>query len=67
MGRSNELDGLTTLPELLVHSIERHKEKEALRQFNRTAGRWESLSYKDLGARVELWRRAYAAAGLQRG
>lgn len=67
MGRSNELDGLTTLPELLDHSIQIWGEKEALRQFNRTSNQWESWTYSELGEHVLEWRRAFAAMGLKAG
>ena len=55
MGRSSELDGLTTLPELLMQSIQKNGDREALRQYDRATGKWESWTYKELGA--ELLRR----------
>ncbi len=67
MGRSSELDGLTTLPELLAGSIEKYDELEALRQYNRAANAWDSLTYRDLGEQVLTWRRAFAASNLRRG
>jgi len=42
MGRSSELDGLTTLPELLMQSIQKNGDREALRQYDRATGKWES-------------------------
>ena len=67
MGRSSELDGLTTLPELLTHSIRKWGDREALRQFDRSSSTWESWSYKELGEHVLEWRRAYEAMGLRPG
>ena len=46
MGRSSELDGLTTLPELLMQSIQKNGDREALRQYDRATGKWESWTYK---------------------
>lgn len=67
MGRSSELDGLTTLPELLEQSILKNGDREALRQFDRASGKWESWTYRELGEHVAAWRRAYAALGLKSG
>lgn len=67
MSRSRELDGLTTLPQLLQHSLEKYSEREALREFNRINGSWQSLTFQALGERIEAWRRAYAALELPRG
>lgn len=67
MGRSNELDGLTTLPELLEHSVSAWGDKEALRQFDRSSNTWESWTYRVLGEHVLEWRRAFAAMGLRPG
>ena len=47
MGRSSELDGLTTLPELLMQSIQKNGDREALRQYDRATGKWESWTYKE--------------------
>lgn len=66
MSRSRELDGLTTLPQLLQHSLEKYSEREALREFNRINGSWQSLTFQALGERIEAWRRAYAALELPR-
>lgn len=67
MGRSQELRGLETIPQLIDNSIAKHPKAEALREFNRTTNRWESLSYAELGERILAWRRAYAALGLTAG
>mgnify|MGYP000228471253 FL=1 len=67
MGRSSELDGLTTLPELLTHSIRKWGDREALRQFDRSSSTWGSWSYKELGEHVLEWRRAYEVMGLRPG
>lgn len=61
------LENLTTLPQLLVNSVERYGEREALRQFDKEPKSWHSLSYAQLMARVMEWRRAYAAMNLERG
>lgn len=61
------LENLTTLPQLLVNSVERYGEREALRQFDKETKSWPSLSYAQLMARVMEWRRAYAAMNLERG
>ena len=67
MGRSNELQGLETLPELLNRSVAVYRDSEALRYFDRATGAWKSLTYAQTGALVEHWRRAFAALGLERG
>lgn len=61
------LENLTTLPQLLVNSVERYGEREALRQFDKETKSWHSLSYAQLMARIMEWRRAYAAMNLERG
>ena len=61
------LENLTTLPQLLVNSVERYGQREALRQFDKETKSWHSLSYAQLMARVMEWRRAYAAMNLERG
>lgn len=67
MGRSSELDGLTTLPELLNRSIETYADREALRQYDREANLWKSVSYRELGDEVARWRHAWQASGFARG
>ncbi len=67
MGRSNELEGLKTLPELLHSSIEKNQNSEALREFSRSEGVWKSWTYRELGAKVLDWRRALSKIGLQKG
>lgn len=61
------LENFTTLPQLLVNSVERYGEREALRQFDKETKSWHSLSYAQLMGRVMEWRRAYAAMNLERG
>ena len=61
------LENFTTLPPLLVNSVERYGEREALRQFDKETKSWHSLSYAQLMVRVMEWRRAYAAMNLERG
>lgn len=61
------LENFTTLPQLLVNSVERYGEREALRQFDKETKSWHSLSYAQLMVRVMEWRRAYAAMNLERG
>lgn len=61
------LENFTTLPQLLVNSVERYGEREALRQFDKETKSWHSLSYAQLMARVMEWRRAYAAMNFERG
>lgn len=61
------LENFTTLPQLLVNSVERYGEREALRQFDKETKSWHSLSYAQLMVRVMEWRRAYAAMHLERG
>lgn len=61
------LENFTTLPQLLVNSVERYGEREALRQFDKETKSWHSLSYAQLMARVMEWRRTYAAMNLERG
>lgn len=67
MGRSSELDGLTTLPELLTSSIEKYSEKEALRQYDRKENLWKSVSYQALGEMIRKWRHAWLRTGFGRG
>ena len=67
MGRSSELDGLTTLPELLTSSIEKYSEKEALRQYDRKENLWKSVSYQALGEMIQKWRHAWLCTGFGRG
>lgn len=64
---SFDLENFTTLPQLLVNSVERYGEREALRQFDKETKSWHSLSYAQLMVRVMEWRRAYAAMNLERG
>lgn len=61
------LENFTTLPQLLVNSVERYGEREALRQFDKETKSWHSLSYAQLMVRVMEWRRAYATMNLERG
>ena len=61
------LENFTTLPQLLVNSVERYGEREALRQFDKETKSWHSLSYAQLMVRIMEWRRAYAAMNLERG
>lgn len=61
------LENFTTLPQLLVNSVKRYGEREALRQFDKETKSWHSLSYAQLMVRVMEWRRAYAAMNLERG
>ena len=61
------LENFTTLPQLLVNSVERYGERAALRQFDKETKSWPSLSYAQLLVRVMEWRRAYAAMNLERG
>ena len=61
------LENFTTLPQLLVNSVERYGEREALRQFDKETKSWHSLSYAQLMVRVMEWRRAYVAMNLERG
>lgn len=61
------LENFTTLPQLLVNSVERYGERKALRQFDKETKSWHSLSYAQLMVRVMEWRRAYAAMNLERG
>lgn len=67
MSRSSELDGLTTIPEVLSNSIEKFGEREALRHYDRADSVWKSLTYAQLGEQILRWRRAYAASGLLQG
>lgn len=67
MGRSQELEGLNTLPELFDASSAKYAGSEALREFDRAGNRWVSHTYAEVAERVLAWRRAYAALGLKRG
>lgn len=67
MGRSDELDGLDTISNLIKHSFATYSDKEALKQFDRTSGRWTGLSYAELEAKVTAWRKAYAFRRLTKG
>ena len=63
MGRSQELEGLNTLPELFDASSAKYAGSEALREFDRAGNRWVSHTYAEVAERVLAWRRAYAALG----
>ncbi len=64
---SFNLDACTTLPELLENSISLYADREALRQYDKAKNSWISLTYAELGCKVEQWRRAYQAMNLKPG
>ena len=58
MGRSSVLDGLTTLPELLMQSIQKNGDREALRQYERATGNWRAragLAPSFCGDGIKTW------------
>ena len=67
MGRSQELQGLQTITELVDNSIAKNPQAEALREFDRNTGCWVSISYAELGKRILAWRRSYSALKLSPG
>ncbi|MFO1340689.1 MAG: AMP-dependent synthetase/ligase [Burkholderiaceae bacterium] len=56
-----------TLAALLRARVAATPEREAYRAFDAAAGRWQSLSWAQAGARVARWRDALAAMGLPAG
>ncbi|MCG5030187.1 AMP-binding protein [Mesosutterella sp. OilRF-GAM-744-9] len=54
------------LPDLINNRLKVAPDDEALRQYDRTAGKWNSYSYRQLADRILGWRRAYATLGLAR-
>ena len=65
--RAKSLDLLQTLPELLTHNLPDHADDEAFREWNAKEERWVSLTFREMDARVQRWREAFAALGLERG
>ena len=61
------IDDFTTLPQMLVHTLETKPDKEAYRYYDYNREVWTSVSWREFGARVMRWRKALAAMGLKRG
>ncbi|MCP3462973.1 long-chain fatty acid--CoA ligase [Bradyrhizobium sp. CCGUVB23] len=56
-----------TLPQLLRWRVALTPGREAYRQYDATAGRWASYSWRQIDAEFDRWRRALAAEGLAAG
>jgi len=56
-----------TLPELFAQRVAATPEGAAYRQYDRAAGRWDTLTWREMGGRVARWRRALAAENLAPG
>ena len=65
--RKAHLDLLQTLPELLTQHIPERAGLEAFREYSAREKRWVSVTYGELNERVQQWREAFAALGLERG
>ncbi|MDL2059561.1 long-chain fatty acid--CoA ligase [Mesosutterella sp. AGMB02718] len=65
--RLRSLELVQTLPELLTQHIPCHARLEAFREYSSREKRWVSLNYEQMNERVQRWREAFAAAGLERG
>lgn len=56
-----DFDDAQTLPVLLRWRIEETPHREAYRQFDQTAARWISYTWRDVDMRVQAWQRALDA------
>ena len=65
--RAKSLDLLQTLPELLTHNLPDRGDDEAFREYSTREKRWISLTFREMDARVQRWREAFAALNLSRG
>ncbi len=65
--RFEALTKLKTLDQFVPARAAIAPHTEALRQYDRSSGTWERISYRDLHERTQAWRRAFAALGLSRG
>ena len=65
--RLKNLELIRTLPELLTQHIPSHANLEAYREFSAKEKRWVSLTFEEMNCRVQRWREAFAAVGLERG
>ncbi len=61
------VDSFKTLPEMLAHTLEAMPDKEGYRYYDHAQKQWVSVTWREFGARVMHWRKAFTAAGLQRG
>jgi long-chain acyl-CoA synthetase len=58
---------MKTLPDLLRERVAATPQGEAYRQFNRATGKWDNLSWTEVGQRVTQWTRALADESLAPG
>lgn len=65
--RRRELDLLRTLPELLTHHLEKRADMPIYTQWSAKEKTWKTYSVKETVDRVNVWRHALAAEGLNRG
>lgn len=61
------IDDFTTLPQMLERTLEVKPDKEAYRYYDYNREVWTSVSWREFGARVMRWRKAFTAMGLKRG
>jgi len=61
------MPSLRTLPDLFRERVAATPQGEAYRQFDRRAGRWESVTWGGMGERVARWLRALAGESLPPG
>lgn len=62
-----DLQSVTTLPALLRWRVRQTPTAEAYRQFDQTANRWRSYSWREIDAEFDRWRRALDGEGLSEG
>ncbi len=53
-----------TLPDLINNRVKAGPEDEAIRQYDRAAGKWVSTTFRELAAQILVWRKAYAKSAL---
>ena len=57
----------TSIPAMLDRAAQTWPEREAFREFSYAANQWVSTSWAQFYARVQAWRKGFAAMGLQKG
>lgn len=65
--RAQEVNGLKTLCEFLQNRVQRGPNEEALREYDKLAKKWVSLTYEQLANKVLTWRKALLSLDLKAG
>lgn len=65
--RAQALESLSTLCEFFQNRVRLAPNDEALREFDKSAKKWISYSYRSVSDAVLSWRRSFARLGLARG